>query len=166
MTGQNPNDLGPNDTDQTITELEQRLRRLCAVADPVPPAAVRAAVASFTWRTIDADLAALVYDSAMGRGEPVLVRGSTQPRLLTFDTGALTVEMELTPVGSGFDLVGQLVPPQPAQIEIRDRSGRSHRVVADDLGRFAATAIGPGPVSLRCRPAGADADIVTDWIAL
>ena len=40
------------------------LRRIPRHADPVPGPVLEAARGSFTWRTIDAELAELAYDSA------------------------------------------------------------------------------------------------------
>ena len=53
-------------------------------------AAARAAIG---WRTIDAELAELIADSAVD--EPaLLVRGTAQPRTLTFEAPGLTIEIE------------------------------------------------------------------------
>ena len=48
------------ETDPTFATLRSVIDR----ADPVPPAVIAAAKASFTWRTIDSELAELVADSA------------------------------------------------------------------------------------------------------
>jgi len=48
------------ETDPTFATLRSVIER----ADPVPPPVVAAAKASFTWRTIDSELAELVADSA------------------------------------------------------------------------------------------------------
>ena len=56
-------------------QLLDGLRRAASQFDPPPPAVIEAARSSFTWRTIDAELAALVFDS--GVDQPVTVlRGS------------------------------------------------------------------------------------------
>ena len=62
-------------------QLLDELRRAASRFDPPPPAVVEAARSSFTWRTIDAELAALVFDSgvdrpvhAVARGRPVRLR--------------------------------------------------------------------------------------------
>ena len=56
--------------------LWQELRAAIATADPVPPEVLRAARESFTWRTIDAELAALTYDSVIDRPTSNVTRGS------------------------------------------------------------------------------------------
>jgi len=66
-------------------------------------------------------------------------------------------------IGAGRDrrVVGQLVPPRPARVEVRGTAS-AVEVTADDLGRFAADAPGRGPVSLRCHLP--DITVVTEWI--
>ena len=77
--------------------LMAEVRAVLENADPVPPAVLAAAKGTFTWRTIDSELAELVADSAdslagaVGAG----VRGETAPRLLTFEAAGLVVEVEV-----------------------------------------------------------------------
>jgi len=151
----------------TMTDLEdddQLLARLTGLArriDPVPSEVVAAATGSFAWRTIDLELAELVYDSAE---EPDLVgvRSEGGGRHLTFATDTVTVEME---IGEAGGVVGQLVPPQPAAIEIRHRSSTT-ALVADHLGRFQGPGVPSGPMSLRCRPDSGRGAIATDWLVI
>lgn len=142
--------------DQLLAQLAALTRRL----DPVPEAVVAAARGSFSWRTVDQELAELVFDSAE-EGELVGVRSEGDGRHLTFQGGGLTLEMEVS-VGGG--LVGQVVPPQPAAIEVRHRSSTTV-LVADHLGRFAA-AVPSGPMSLRCRPESGPGAVASDWIVI
>ncbi len=146
-------------------ELERELRRAERLLDPVPPHLLRGAVDMFEWRTIDAELAELVFDSVAAR-EAMLVRGADQPRLLTFQAGDLSIELEVTGTGAARGIAGRLIPAQPADIEIR-YGDRQLTVSADALGRFSVTSPGSGPLSLRCRPAGsaASGQVVTDWIS-
>ena len=51
-----------SDEDDTLWH---ELRMVIQKGDPVPPEVLQAARESFTWRTIDAELAALTYDSAV-----------------------------------------------------------------------------------------------------
>jgi hypothetical protein len=140
-----------------LSALEARLRRAAELADPVPPGLTDAAVAAFSFRTLDAELAQLTFDSLVeGAGA---VRGDG-PRTLTFTAGEVTVEVEL-----GEDrLVGQLLPVSgPAEIEVRRTSGVT-TVRADDLGRFTVEPFAAGPFSLRCQLAE-DHAVVTDWFS-
>src|SRR5688500_18840211 len=109
----------PDDDD---TRLLSELGRIVASHDPVPSDVVAAAKASFTWRTIDAELAELAFDSLVD-DDAVLVRGDDQPRLLTFEGASVTVEIEIVALAGERRVVGQLVPTQPATIEITHRAG-------------------------------------------
>jgi hypothetical protein len=147
-------------------QLLDELRRAASQFDPPPPAVVEAARSSFTWRTIDAELAALVFDSMVDRPGGAM-RGGEGPRLMTFSSPGLDVEVEVANRGSRRQLVGQLLPPQAAEIDVRHTAGTT-TIQADQLGRFHADAIGSGPVSLRCRLAVAPPapPVVTEWVPL
>jgi hypothetical protein len=147
----------PPPTDPDDDALVADLRRLLAIVDPVPEPARIAARVAIEWRTLESELAALVHDSTVD--EPVLaVRGDAGPRSLTFEAPELTIEIETetehTDAGESLRLVGQLIPPQTAQIAVRNGGGL---VVtsADDRGRFDASGLSPGELSLRCRLADA-----------
>jgi hypothetical protein len=144
-------------------EMEQELRRAADLLDPVPAHLVSMAVAAFAWRTIDADLAELVFDS-LAEPTSASVRGSGQPRLLTFRAGELILEVELDPEGTTRRLIGRMTPAAPVEIEIRHARG-TVTVTADTLGRFAAGGLPPGSMRLRCQPRGAGPAVVTDWFA-
>jgi len=145
------------------TALIGALRGLGQRIDPEPPELAARAISAFTWRTIDAELAALTYDSLLDEDRLVGVRGDDGPRQLTFEGPDLTVELE---VGDDGCLVGQLVPASQAEVEVR-WPGSSTTVQADDLGRFAMPGGRTGPVSLRCRLQGSStAGIVTSWVVI
>jgi hypothetical protein len=139
-------------------ELEEELRRVAGIFDPVPPHLLRAAIESYTFRALDAELAELVFDSL---AVPQPVRAVDGPRLLTFRASALTVEVEITGDGPIRRIVGRLIPAgpvRPAEVEIRCR-GQVIPVEADDLGRFSADLLGGGPFSLR------HGGVVTEWFS-
>ena len=70
--------------DRLIEELRGAARRF----DPLPESVREAARASLTWRTVDAELAALAFDSAV---EPSTnARSSGDSRLLTFSAPGLS----------------------------------------------------------------------------
>jgi hypothetical protein len=148
-------------------ELEAELRRLAADREPVPAELLQAAVAAFSWRDIDAELAELVYDSLLDTDEASLVRGSAAERLVSFAAGGLTIDVEVTSSGRGRTVLGQIAPPQRATVDIRHPRD-TVTVEADELGRFRSGPLPPGPASLRLRPPpGAGwPHVVTDWIAL
>jgi len=146
--------------DEEYLELEAELRRAVSRFDPPPTELRRAAVESFSWRTVDAELAELVFDSS---ATDVVVRSHSAQRLLTFQAGAMSIHLEISRRDRSCALVGQLEPPQPATVRIRRAAG-SIDVEADELGRFRADALPSGPVSLHWRAGGGE--VVTDWISL
>lgn len=156
----------PEDADRAeLAELEQELREAAAHADPVPAGLLQAAVNSFGWRTIDTDLAELVFDS-LAQDERALVRGPEQGRLLSFEAGGLTIDVELTQAGPARRLIGQLAPPQRAAVELRHPGGVA-TLDADELGRFTTGDLPAGPISLRCAVGGEPArQVVTDWVPI
>ena len=75
--------------------LEEELRDLARLLDPVPEHLVRQAVSAYAWHTVDAEPAELTFDS-FAPEQAALVRGPRGPRLLTFEAPTLTVEIEIT----------------------------------------------------------------------
>jgi hypothetical protein len=113
-------------------ELGERLRAMFAAEDPVPPAAIEAARAAFGWRDIDAELAALVSDSLIVSAANV--RG-TPPRLLSFATDSVTIELEVTAEEGTARILGQLAPAQQADVVVEYIGGQRAAEV-DPMGRF------------------------------
>jgi hypothetical protein len=142
----------------------RRLQSLVLENDPVPEDLLAAARSAFGLRSVDSELAALVYDSMIDEELLVAVRSRAQStRQLTFAARGLVLEMEIS---EARNLVGQVVPPQAAIVELRHRGG-STPVATDEHGCFHVPAIPDGPVSFRCRPVKADGDsIATSWITL
>ena len=80
--------------DELMTELSAAL----ADAGNIPSRILDAAKASFTWRTVNADLdsLALISESSTG-GDLLAVRGgSAVPRLLSFEHNDVGVEIEIS----------------------------------------------------------------------
>jgi hypothetical protein len=145
-------------------ELEEELRQLAGRLEPVPPGLLTAAQEAFTWRDMDHELAELVSDSLFDAAEAMLVRGSTERRLVTFRAGDVSIDVEVTRTEKGRSLLGQLTPPRAAVVEIRRRRG-SVSIEADELGRFRTGPLHPGPASL-CIRSAAPPVVATDWICL
>jgi hypothetical protein len=145
-------------------ELEEQLRQIAARLDPVPPPLLEAAMDSYTFRTIDSDLAELVFDS-LADDQAALVRGRDDARLLSFEASGLTIDVQVTGSGPDRRIIGQLAPPQPVVVEIRQGLNVAG-LDADELGRFSGQ-LHTGPFSLRCST-GTDPDrpVVTDWVVL
>ncbi len=142
--------------DEALLEL---LGRALEAADPVPPHVTEYAKAGFGWRTIDAELAELVYDSAVD--ELVGVRSEGETRQVTFRAPGVEIEVAVVAEGTR-RIVGQLVPPQTATIELRYGNDR-HVTESDSLGRFTFHDVPAGPISLRC-DLGGDQSVQTDWL--
>lgn len=145
-------------------QLLGRVREVYAEIDPVPPHVVAAARAAIAWRNIDSELAELIEDTELTPATGV--RSGAAPRLVTFEADTLTVEVEIAETGDQRCLMGQMVPPSAGEVEIRNAE-RTQVVEADDLGRFSASDVPPGPVSLVCRLKGtAERPVVTSWIVI
>jgi hypothetical protein len=140
---------------------------VAAKVDPVPERWLAAARGTYTWRTVDADVAVLAYDSVLDDHRAALVRGRGEARLLTFEAAELTIELEVTLEGEHRRIVGQLVPGIEAVVEV-SHGGGVDEIAADRLGRFDAGPIEPGPVSLRCRGTGTPAGeaVITEWVRI
>ena len=145
-------------------EVVERLREIIERLDPVPERLLAAALDSFTWRTVDSELAELVLDS-MAEDQAALVRGREDVRLLSFQAAGLTIDIQVSSGGQGRRIVGQLAPPGPATVQIRQGSGVTD-LDADELGRFRGP-LRDGPFSLKCN-AGEERTrpVVTDWITI
>ena len=147
------------------TSLFAELQDRIGGRDPVPAAVVDAAKGAFAWRTIDAELAALVYDSTTDERVLDGVRGGGSAHLLTFEGPELTIDLEVAAERDGRRIVGQLVPPQQGRVEVL-HAGGSTSVDADHLGRFAVDGIPSGPFSLCCQPAANARTVQTDWTTI
>lgn len=141
------------------------LTAAAAIIDPVPDEVFDAAVAALQWHSIDAEMAALVFDSALNDQQLIGIRSGRASRQLTFEAPDLVVELEVDDRADSH-LVGQLVPPGSAQVEVRFPHG-SMTVDADERGRFWAHRLPDRIVSLRIRrPASGNAWVTTPWVSL
>jgi hypothetical protein len=146
--------------DALLAELGEVLRADGPTAD-----VIAAAKELFTWRTVDAELAALTFDSLLD-DDPAAVRATAAaPRLLTFEAAGVTVELEVeldvgAASGASRRLVGQVVPPRSGRVELVV-DGRSRQTPVDDVGRFVvALPDEPGPIRLRLTTGGRDISVV------
>jgi hypothetical protein len=122
---------------------------------------------SYGLRAIDAELAALTSDSELETTGSRL-RADREPRLVAFDTAALSVEIEIEPGrrAGRWRLIGQLIPAGPARIQVRRASQAAPAWdAADEMGRFAVDDLASGPLSLLCVRQGQRA-VATAWITI
>lgn len=146
-------------------QLLQDISRVLPVADPMPDHVAAAARAALTMRTIDAELAELLSDSA---AEPTLAaaRSHRPVRLLSFATvgGEVEVEMQVETVGDRRNIVGQLLGAASGSLTLDSAAG-STEVSLDEAGLFTVREIVDGLIRLRCtstqgRP------VATSWVLL
>lgn len=117
-------------------------------------------------RSVDDALAVLEYDSASDPTSSASVRGAQaagSSRQLSFRADSFTLEVQVE--GPSYELMCQVVPPQPASLEIRHRTGCLD-LGSDGFGTFYAGPLPAGEVSLRCVPAGDAAPAATSWFSL
>jgi hypothetical protein len=135
------------------------LRALLATVDRVPGAAVEAANAAIGWGSLDAELARLTAESGL---ELSHLRGG-QPRLLAFRSGPMVIELEVSSAGGTARLLGQLDPPQEAEVSVESATGLQ-ATRADRHGRFGFTDLQAGWMRVVVAPAGDGADrTATEW---
>ena len=146
------------DDERLLAALGEALK----ASQAVPSWFVETGKNAFAWHNIDAELAQLTYDSNQDRREAAVVRSETASvRSLTFTSPHLTVELEVTENS----LLGQIIPPRAAELEIHTRTGEIRTTEVDEIGCFAVDPIPDSPFRLRCRTAD-NTDVLTGWITI
>jgi hypothetical protein len=146
------------DDEEVLAALQQALHAQHAV----PPEFIEAGKNTFAWHNIDAELAQLTYDSSLDPGRELSLRAEAASiRALTFTSAHLTIELEVTQDS----LLGQIIPAQPASIEIQPREGTETALATDEIGCFSIQPMPPGPFRMRCRTEDG-VDALTGWITL
>jgi hypothetical protein len=148
-------------TDQGEEKIMSLLQSGLQQSDPVPPDVADFAKAALSWRTIDAELAKLSYDSSE-ESATTGVRGLAAARILAFESEEWTIDLEFNP----FDghLMGQIEPAGEMTIELHV-IGRVLVTQSDDQGRFGFEGIYNGPVAIVTR-IGGEQVVKTEWIVL
>lgn len=137
------------------------LRATLDEVDPVPPLVLEAARAAFGLRRLDAELAELVRDSAEERAGLIAVRGDGNVRLISFETGLVTVELQVTERGTVRDLVAEVSGTALASAEV-ETPGLRHPTLRDD-SMISADAVPSGLLRLHLRTIEGR-DLVTSWV--
>lgn len=148
-------------------ELMAALGEAVAESGDVSDRRREAARAAFTWRTVDAELAELLHDSALE--DAAAVRSSTAPdvevRTLSFRAGATTLEVEV----DGEEVLGEVVGSgasfgSDATVTLQ-RPGLDDVVAAADATGFVRfTGVGGGPVRFVVDAGGGR--MTTPWVIL
>jgi hypothetical protein len=146
-------------------DTESELRAVFAHLDPVPELVQDAARAAFTWRTVDAELAELVRDSAEEDAGVVVRSGGGGQRHLSFESPRLGIELEVTATGPrSRRLVGQLLPPASATVTVERPGEDGLSVQSDELGRFSLDGLRAGAMRLHVALRGVQ--IAIPWTSI
>ena len=143
---------------------EAMLVRLGAVLDeldPMPAEVLSEGRALFGLRRLDEELAELVRDSAEDRSGLLAVRGEGDVRLISFETGPVTVELQVTERGAVRDLVAQVTGTALVGAEVETSAGRRDIPIEDSL--FTVEDIPAGFLRLRLHTV-AGRHLVTSWV--
>ena len=151
------------DADPAHEALLTRLRSVVAEADPVPDLVRDSAYAAFAMRAVDAELVALVRDSLVD--DVVGVRAAdTDVRLLSFESGEVSVELEVTAYDDQRALLGQVTGALAGTVRVETAAG-SRDVELDELGRFVAEDLSAGRVRLHLTAESGRA-VTTSWVTI
>jgi hypothetical protein len=146
------------DDDRLSTALGEALR----AARTVPWRFVEAGQDAYIWHNVVTGLAAADHDPARDDPQrPAPVRAEAVPlRALVFVATHLAVELAITDQA----LVGQVVPPEPGEMELRLANGRVTTAVIDEVGVFTVRPVPSGSFRLYCRTEGGS--VVTGWVTV
>ncbi|HYT09246.1 MAG TPA: hypothetical protein VEL73_01145 [Mycobacteriales bacterium] len=152
---------GIADADESDEALLARLREVFEQTDPVPAHLLDGARALFGLRRLDEELAELVRDSAEEPGRLLTVRGEGDVRLISFETGPVTVELQVTERGAVRDLVAQVTGTGLARAEVETPRERQAIAVEDSV--FTLDGVPAGLLRLRLLTSSGR-DLVTSWV--
>lgn len=148
----------PWDNDEALLA---RLGTVLDELDPMPAEVVTEGRALFGLRRLDEELAELVRDSAEDRGGLLAVRGEGDVRLISFETGPVTVELQVTERGMVRDLVAQVTGTALVGAEVETSTGRQDIPIEDSL--FTVEDVPAGFLRLRLHTV-AGRHLVTSWV--
>lgn len=144
-----------DDDDRLFADLTEALR-----PDPEMEDLRRQGEQAFAWRTVDRELAALVYDSLLDDGLLARARSRAERRIVTFQSGTLRLELELTADG----IVGQVTPSANAVVQLTGAGGVQEETGTDETGSFVLDRPLTSPVRLHVIMG--DHVLTTDWLGL
>lgn len=158
--------------DALLAELGAALAELDVVnADPTAERRRAAARAAFTWRSVDAELAELLHDSALDAGAAVRSAEVSAPRALSFGRSGLALEIEVDDDEVLVEVVVEVVSEGAAavagaraMVTILRPDGREVVGIVDAAGFARFTGVAPGTVRFIAERAGYS--LVTPWVTL
>src|SRR5690348_14056981 len=116
----------------TDEALMTRLRDIAERIDPVPDFVYELGRAAFSLRSLDAELAELVDDSAV--------------RMLYYESSELSVELHVTHRDGRRSGLGQVIGGSATEVRVESTNrGPEQTVQIDDLGRFDLADLPGGP---------------------
>ena len=143
------------DDDQLLAALADARR----AGHDVPREFIEAGQALYTWHRIDAELAALTFDSATGTMAAAVRSQEALPRFLTFTAPGLIIALEI----GQEELIGQIAPPQPGRVDTCPARGAPLTAVIDEIGCFIIRPLPGAPFRLHCQADGG-VSVLTTWI--
>lgn len=142
--------------------LMEQLRRIAAEIDPPPEHVVAAARAALSTRRLDEELAELVMDSELV--ETGYVRsGPTPVRLLSFESAAVSVELQVEETAAGRSVRG-LVAGAAGEVVLETLHERRTALLDED-GWFTIDGAPAGNARFRLRTT-AGAAVMSSWVSL
>lgn len=150
----------------TDDELAALLGEAVAEGEAVPDRRREAARAAFTWRSVDAELAELLHDSALDAGAAVRSSGGA-PRSISFGRSGLTLEIEV----DGEQVLGEVIAEGAAadgdgvaEVRLQRPDAEDATTAADAAGFFRFAGVGPGAVRFVVERGGWA--LTTPWVTL
>jgi hypothetical protein len=139
------------------------LNQLAARVDSVPERLLSAARDAFGLREFGARVAELVRDSAFDLAAAAVRRPGS--RMLSFESGDVAVECEITAHASRRDIFGRFVGGNPSVVDAQVAGQAPITVPVDADGCFGVRGLLPGPVRLRCHLTDGSL-LVTSWAVI
>lgn len=141
-------------------ELMQRLRRIAGEVDAPTELVDETARAAYSTRRLDEELADLLHDSDLAT--PQLVRGAGGARSLSFETVAVSLELQIEQA-DGLITVSGVVSGASGEVTVESTSGPTHTAAIDANGLFRIANLPAG--ALRVHVTATDGSgVTTRWI--
>lgn len=141
-------------------ELLDLLREGLTTADDVPASVFEAGYAAYSWRTIDVELAALMYDSATDLAASGARAEQAAVRAMTFTTAVITIEIEI----GADEVLGQLNPGMATQVTVEVQDSGPAVCPVNGVGGFVIAPLPSSPFRLLVEVDGHP--VVTGWVNL